>query len=279
MLLYQRKPWLTQINPVAIVIRLYRHRLLLWQFIWRNIELQHKGSILGLAWSLLSPLLLFATYAFVFIVVFNGRFGVISTETRSDYAIALFLSLALFQLFQEAIVLAPLVIVQNPNYVKKVVFPLDVLPVAAFGAALFRCLISLGLVVVAVLVWGPGLSRTVCWLPVVVGFLALLSLGVTWTLAALGVFLRDLAPLMQFMAVVLMFTSGVFYSLNKVPGAFAFLRYNPLWIVVESGRRVLLWHLPPNRGDLAYLGVVSIGICLVGHLVFRCLEHAFSDVL
>ncbi len=266
-------------NPVEIVLRLYRHRLLLWQFIWRNIELQHKGSILGLAWSLLSPLLLFATYAFVFIIVFNGRFGVISTETRSDYAIALFLSLTLFQLFQEAIVLAPVVIVQNPNYVKKVVFPLEVLPVAAFGAALFRCLISLALVLVAVLIWGPGISSTVLWLPVVVGFLALLSLGVTWTLAAFGVFLRDLAPLMQFFAVVLMFTSGVFYSLDKLPGAFRFLRYNPLWIVVESGRRVLLWHQPPDTGDIVYLGIVSTAICLVGHLIFRCLEQAFSDVL
>jgi lipopolysaccharide transport system permease protein len=279
MLLYQKESWWALVSPLKIARRLHLHRRLLWQFVWRNIELQHKGSALGLAWTLVSPLLLFAAYSFAFIAILNGRFGVVATETRTDYAIALFLSLTLFQLFQETITLAPSVVVQNPNFVKKVVFPLDVLPAAVLGAAVFRCLISLVLAVAATSIWGPGLTPTALWLPVIVGMLALLSLGASWILSALGVFLRDLAPLMQFFAVVLMFTSGVFYSLNRIPASFAFLRFNPIWMTLETGRRVLLWHQPPNVNELAYLGVISIGFCLGGNLVFRVLTPAFSDVL
>jgi lipopolysaccharide transport system permease protein len=279
MLLYQRESWFTLLNPVKIAVDLYRHRVLLWQFVWRNIELQHKGSFLGIAWSMLSPLLLFAVYAFVFLVVFEGRFGVVQTETRADYAIGLFLGLSLAQLFQETLSTAPLLVVQNPNYVKKVVFPLEILPVAAVGAALFRCLVSLGLVVLAVVIWGPGLDLTVFWLPVIVGLLLMLSLGVAWTLSALGVFLRDLAPLAQFFAVLLTFMSGVFYSLGKLPSSFSLLSYNPLLVLIEAGRNVLLWHLPPSIGDLIYVSVVSTALCLVGHLIFAALKPAFSDVL
>jgi lipopolysaccharide transport system permease protein len=279
MLLYQRESWFTLLNPVSITADLYRHRVLLWQFICRNIELQHKGSFLGIAWSMLSPLLLFAVYAFVFLIVFDGRFGVVPTETRADFAIGLFLGLSLAQLFQETLTTAPLLVVQNPNYVKKVVFPLEILPVAAVGAALFRCLVSLGLVVLAGAIWGPGIALTACWLPVIVGLLVLLSLGVAWTLSALGVFLRDLAQLAQFFAVLLTFMSGIFYSLGSLPASFSFLSYNPLLVLIDAGRNVLLWHRPPSVPDLTYVGLVSVLLCLIGHLIFAALKPAFSDVL
>ena len=279
MLLYQKESWRTLINPIAIVKQLHRHRALLWQFTWRNIELQHKGSVLGISWALLSPLLLFGAYAFVFLAVFDGRFGVIAGETRLDYAIGLFLGLTFLQLFQETMAIAPVIIVQNPNFVKKVVFPLEILPTAGLVASLFRCLVALFLVLITVAFWGPGLSSTVYWLPVIVGILAMLSLGVAWILSALGVFLRDLAPLMQFFTVLLMFMSGVFYSLNRIPSAFSFLRFNPLLVIVEEGRRVILWHQSPSAANLLYAGSVSIVVCLVGHLLFCTLKPAFSDVL
>lgn len=279
MLLYQKESLAALLTPWVVAGKLYRHRQLLWKFTWRNIEQQHKGSLLGLAWSVLNPLCLFAVYAFVFIAVFNGRFGVRPTETRLDYAIGLFLGLSLVQLFQESMTVAPLVIVQNTNYVKKVLFPLEILPLAAFCAAFFRCLVSLTLVLLAVVVWGPGLDATAWWLPVLLVMLGLLSLGVAWILAALGVFLRDLAPLMQFFSVLLMFTSAVFYSFDRIPGKFAFLRFNPLLIVVESGRGVLLWHVSPTGGDLWYLGVVATVTCLAGYAIFCSVKPAFSDVL
>lgn len=279
MLLYQKESWSALLSPFNLVRKLYRQRSLLRQFTWRNIEIQHKGSALGLAWSVLSPLLLFAVYAFVFVVIFNGRFGVVPTETRVDYAIGLFLSLALLQLFQEAMTVSPMSVAQNPNYVKKVVFPTEILPVAAFGAALFRCLVSLALVMVACIVWGPGLSSSAWWLPVIVVMLGLLSLGTGWILAALGVFLRDMVPLLQFCSVLLVFMSAVFYSGDKIPHALAFLRLSPLLIVIETGRAVLLWHIQPSAGTIVYLGIVSVTTCIVGHALFCAVKPAFADVL
>jgi len=279
MLLYQKESWWPLLSPLNLVRKLYRQRNLLRQFTWRNIEIQHKGSTLGLFWSVLSPLLLFAVYAFVFVVIFKGRFGVVPTETRVDYAIGLFLGLALLQLFQEALTVSPLSVVQNPNYVKKVVFPVEILPVAAFGAALFRCLVSLGLVMVACVFWGPGLSPTAWWLPFIVVMLGLLSLGMGWILAAVGVFVRDLVPLMQFCSILLMFMSAVFYSGDQIPHAFAFLRLSPVLIVIETGRAALLWHIQPAAGTLVYLGIVSVATCILGHAFFCAVKPAFADVV
>ena len=279
MLLYQRESWFALLNPVKIVGNLYNHRILLWQFIWRNIELQHKGSMLGVIWSILSPLLLFGVYGFVFLVVFEGRFGVVPTETRSDYAIGLFLGLTMLQLFQETMTVAPTVIIQNPNFVKKVVFPLEVLPVAALGAAFFRCLVALVLVVLATEIWGSGLSSTAWWLPLLVVLLGIFSMGVAWILSALGVFLRDLPPLMQFCSVLLMFISGVFYSVSKIPAAFSFLRYNPLAVYLETARGALLWNISPTYVEVVSLGLISMATCLVGYALFAYLKSAFADVL
>jgi lipopolysaccharide transport system permease protein len=203
----------------------------------------------------------------------------VPTETRLDYAIALFLSLALIQLFQEMLTVSPLLVVQNPNYVKKVVFPLEILPVAAFGAALFRCIVSVVMVTIACALWGPGLSSSAWWLPMIVVMLGFLSLGVGWILATLGVFLRDIAPLMQFCSVLLMFVSAVFYSANKIPSSFIFLRFNPLLIAIEMGRAVLLWHIEPSIAALVYLGMVSMATCIFGHALFCAYKPAFADVI
>jgi lipopolysaccharide transport system permease protein len=279
MLLYQRDSWSSLLNPVELANKLYKQRVLLRQFTWRNIEMQHKGSKLGLVWSVLSPLLLFGAYAFVFVVIFKGHFGVTATETRADYAIGLFLSLALLQLFQEALTVSPTIIVQTPNYVKKVVFPIEILPVAVFGAALFRCIVSILFVTVACVFWGPGLSSSAWWLPCILIMLGLLSLGIGWIVAALGVFLRDMVPLMQFFSVLLMFMSAVFYSSDQIPNALSFLRFNPLLITIETSRDVLLWHVQPTMGNLVYLGIVSAGTCIFGHALFCALKPAFADVL
>ena len=279
MLHYQKEFWATLINPVAIARELYSHRILLWQFTRRSIELQHKGSALGIVWMLLSPLLLFGVYAFVFLVVFDGRYGVVPNETRLDFAIGLFLSLTLVQMVQDTMAAAPTTILQNPNYVKKVVFPLEILPLVVFSAAFFRCLIALMLVLVTVAVAGPGLRATAWWLPIIVLLFALFSVGVAWILAALGVFLRDLGPFMQFFTQILTFMSGVFYSLNRLPGTFAFLRFNPIMVVIESSRNVVLWHIAPTSGDLIYLGVVGGLTCLAGHVLFSALKPVFADVV
>jgi lipopolysaccharide transport system permease protein len=279
MRLYQKSSLWRLLSPFSMGRSLFGHRRLLWRFARRNVELQHKGTFLGAAWTFLQPIMLFGVYAFVFLAVFNSRFGIIEGETRVDYAIGLFLGLLLVQVMQEALTASPHLILSNPNFVKKVVFPLEILPVALVLAAAFRCAVGLLLVLVATILWGPGISMQAFWLLPLFLALILGSLGCAWTFAALGVFIRDVAPIVQLLSVLLMFASAVFYSFKSIPAAFGFLRYNPLLVIVEQSRGALLWDAAPSGPMLTYVLMVSGGGCLLGYAVFSALKEAFADVL
>ena len=198
---------------------LWQHRELLWQFTLRNVELRHRGSHLGLIWSFLNPLLMLGLYVMVFGYIFGGKFGIVPNETRVDYALGIFAGLTLLHFISEILTTSPAIIVGNPNFVKKVVFPLEILPAAAVGAALFHLLISLGLALAAVAIAGVPFSAAALWLPVILLPLVLLGLGVAWFFSALGVFLRDIGQIMQFLSMALMWCSGVFFSAEKYTGA------------------------------------------------------------
>lgn len=258
---------------------LIRHRELLWQFTWRNIELRHKGSYLGIFWSVLNPLLMLAIYVLVFGYIFSGTFGR-PNETRLEYGLGIFLGLTFFHFLSEVISIAPTVVVGNPNFVKKVVFPLEILPAASVGAAFVHFLIGMILVLIGVLCFGEGLSLSALWLPVILFPMVLLALGLTWLLASLGVFLRDIAQVMQALSQVLMFSSAVFYPLSRIPeSVWIFLRFNPVLIGINLARETLLWHSTINTTHLAYLYFSGIATCYLGHAVFRRLKPAFADVL
>lgn len=258
---------------------LWPHRRLIWQFTLRNVELRHKGSHLGLIWSLLNPLLLLALYVFVFGYIFDGSFGR-PGETRIEYALAVFLGLSLFHFLSEVIGQSPMLITSNPNFVKKVVFPLQVLPTAAVGASFVHLMISLLLILVGVAWIGPGLGPSVFLLPLVLLPLVLLALGLAWGIAALGVFLRDVGQLTQFLSMGLLFASAVFYPISDIPEAgWQVLRFNPLLLSIELSRDAVLWQQPLNLRHLGYLYVVSILGAYLGYAVFRRLKPAFADVL
>jgi lipopolysaccharide transport system permease protein len=259
---------------------LWVHRELLWQFTLRNVELRHKGSHLGLVWSFLNPLLMLGLYVLVFGYIFGGSFGILPGETRVDYALGIFLGLTLFHFVSEVLGLAPTIIVGNPNFVKKVVFPLEILPAASVGAALFHMLISLGLVLLSMLIFGSHFSAGIFWLPVIILPLILLGLGIAWLVSALGVFLRDIGQVMQFLTMALMFSSAVFYSAQKIPAAaWVFMRFNPILLAVELARDAALWNRPLNSTHLAYLYVTGLAACWLGHLAFRRMKPAFADVI
>ncbi len=262
---------------------LWQHRELLWQFTQRRIELRHKGSHLGLALSFLSPLLMLGLYVFVFGYIFGGHFGVLAEETPVDYGLGIFLGLTLFHFCAEVLNTAPTLILTHPNFVKKVVFPLEILPAAAVGAAVFHLLISLGLVMIGVIAFGNGLGWGILWLPLVLIPLILLALGVSWLFAALGVFFRDITQITHFLTAALMFASAVFYSAAKVardaPIAWDILRFNPLLLAIESARDGVLWHRTPDVAQVIYLWAVGLAVCFVGHLAFRKMKPAFADVL
>jgi lipopolysaccharide transport system permease protein len=259
---------------------LWRGRDLLWQFTVRNVELRHKGSHLGLIWSVFNPLLMMTVYVFIFGYVFKGSFHALENETKLDYALGIFLGLAIFQLFSEVLSVSPTLIVSNPNFVKKVVFPLELLPAASVGSAVFHLLISLALVLVGAATLGPGLTTNVLWLPLIVIPLVPLALGASWLFAAIGVFFRDINQLVTFLIMVLMYASALFYSQTILsPVAWSILRFNPLLLAVELARNAVLWHQPINLVHLGYVYGFAAVVCVLGYGLFRKMSPAFADVL
>ncbi len=277
----QSKLTLSQaVDPTAPLRALWQGRNLLWQFTQRNVALRHKGSHLGLIWSLLNPLLMLGLNVFIFGYIFKSRFGNTPDESRLDFALGLFLGLTLFQLFSETLALAPTLIVSNPNLVKKVVFPLEILPAASVGSSLFHTSISLALVLVGVATLGPGLNWQIFWLPVVFLPLVPLALGIAWFFAALGVFLRDINQLVGVMSVAWMYSSAIVYSPALIPpGVWTVLRFNPLLLAVDLARDVVMWHEPVNFHHLAYLFALGGVVCVGGYSFFRKMSPAFADVL
>lgn len=259
---------------------LWTHRALLWQFTLRNVELRHKGSHLGLVWSFLNPLLMMGLYVVVFGFIFDGKFGTLPNETRVDYALGIFFGLTLFQFIAEVMGIAPLIIVSNPNFVKKVVFPLEILPAANVGAALFHLLVGLALALLGLLIFGRDVHLELLWLPIIVAPLVLLCLGIAWLLSALGVFLRDIGQMMQFLTMALMYSSAVFFPVSKIiPSIWIFLRFNPILLAIDLARDSALWAQPINYWHLAYLYLAGFTCCWVGHLAFKKMKPAFADVL
>ncbi len=266
--------------PMAFATDLWRHRELLWQFTLRNVELRHKGSHLGLIWSVLNPLLMLGLYVFVFYYIFGGKFGVLPNETKVDFALGVFFGLTLFQFFAEVLGISPTLIVGNPNFVKKVVFPLEILPAATVGGAVFHLGISLMLAVLGAIFLGHGIDWGILWLPVIVAPLVLVALGTAWLFSALGVFFRDLGQIMQFLTMALMYASAVFFSASKIPPQiWVYLRFNPVMLAIELSRDAALWQRPINYHHLAYLYAAGLLACILGHLAFRKMKPAFADVL
>jgi lipopolysaccharide transport system permease protein len=274
---------MTAVGPLTPVRDLLQHRTLLRQFAWRAIEQRHRGSVLGLAWTILSPLLSLGIYTFVFGFVFGGRFTSRPDETNLDYALGVFLGLIVFNFLSEVLALSPQTIVSQRNFVTRVVFPLEILPAATVGAAAFSAAISLLLALLGVQFLGPGLDLHVLWLFAIVPPIALIAFGCAWFFAALGVFLRDTSNAMPFVIQVLIYVSAVFYPLRlleKLPAwAQQLLLANPMLHAVESLRQTVLWHQPVQASSLFFLWACSLVIFLVGYSTFTRLRPAFADVI
>jgi lipopolysaccharide transport system permease protein len=262
----------------SVVSSLVLHRRLVWEFARRNLETQHKGSLAGSAWMIFGPLLIFSVYAFVFMEVFTSSYTIGGTETRLEFALALFVSLQVANFVIEVFQATPLAVVQQGNYVKKLIFPLEVLPTSLVVAACVRCAVATALVVALKIVFG-GVGLALIWLPVILLSAFVASTGIGLGLAAIGVFLRDIVPIVQSLSVVLMFVSGVFYSSSSLPATFGFLRFNPLLVAVESAREVVVWNNSPSIVSLQLLIIPSVIMFFAGASLFRMLRPAFADVL
>lgn len=268
---------------LVAILSLFKKRELLWQFLVRNVKSRHRGSLLGGLWLVVNPLLMLSLYVFAFGIVFGGRFTESTEESTLDYALGVFLGLSVLGLIQGIISASPGIIVGQPNFVKKVVFPLEILPAAMMGALSYDLIIGLCLCLLGVLTIGDGFTLSVLYIPVILGPVFLVALGLSWFFSAIGVFIRDINQMGSFLGLALLYSSGVFYSAEKAqstaPQIWKFLQWNPLLQVIDSLRQVVLWGGQPNWDSILYAWIFGIIILLVGAWFFNRLRPAFADVL
>jgi len=264
---------------IAMLNSLWGNRELIAQMTRREVVGRYKGSIMGLLWSFLNPVFMLMVYSFVFSVVFKARWSG-SEESQTQFAVVLFAGMIVHALFAEVLNRAPTIILGNVNYVKKVVFPLEILAVVSLGAALFHALVSLLVLLVAFAMLNGFVHWTAIFAPLVLLPLMIMSLGFGWILSSLGVFVRDMGQLIGVFTTALLFLSPVFFPVIALPEAFQpWLSLNPLTFIIEQTREVLIWgHLPDWKGLTLYFMGASI-FAWLGFFWFQTTRKGFADVL
>jgi len=268
------------LNPVRIVRHLLRHRQLIYQLTRREVAIRYRGSFLGIAWALIQPFMMLYVYTFVFSVIFQARWGVSGGESRVDFAMALFIGMISFSVFAEVANTAPLLILNNVNYVKKVVFPLEILIVVRLLSTLINALFALLVLACGILAFYHSFHWTVVLLPVVWLPLICLTLGCGYFLASFGVFIRDLGAAVNILTTMLFFLTPIFYPISAVPEQFRiFSRLNPLAAIVEDARRVVLWGITPEWPFWGIGLAAAVLVWILGFVWFVKSKRAFADVV
>ena len=271
-------------GPHDLLAGIIRHRHLIRQLTRREVLGRYRGSHLGLLWPFLNPVLLLIIYTvvfrFIFKAKFNGRFG----ENDSDFALMLFAGLIVFNVFAECIARAPSLILQNANYVNRVVFPLEFLPMTVVLSSLFHLLMSFVPLMLVTFLLKKHLAWTACEWPLLLIPLLGYGLGTTWLLAAVGVFLRDLNEVVLAATTILMYASAVFYPISvvadKVPTLFQpLVQLNPIAHLIEQSRQVSVAGQALNLPDYGWQLLGSMICMLVGYTVFMRAKHSFADVI
>lgn len=255
-----------------------RQRSLIWQFVKRDVQSRYRGSWLGLGWSFLTPLLMLAVYTFVFREVFQSRWSQ-GNGGGIDFALRMYAGLVVFNFFAECLSRAPRLIVDQPNLVKKVVFPLELLAWVSILAALFHLAVNALVLILAALAFGYG-QPTMLLLPLVWLPLLPLLLGGSWFLAALGVYVRDIGQVIGLAISLLMFMSPIFYPVSAMPERWRFwLHLNPLTLVIENTRLVMLDGGVPDLLLLLAYFLVALLVAVLGGWWFQATRKGFADVL
>jgi len=268
------------INFQGIFNSLWNNRYLIWQMSKREVVGRYRGSVLGLFWSLFQPILLLGIYTFVFSVVFQAKWGQSQAGGKAEFAIILFAGLLIFNLFAEVVNRAPELILSNVSYVKKVVFPLEILPVVAVGSALFHALVSTSVLLVFQGLATQTFPFTVLLLPIVLLPLLLQILGYAWFLASLGVFLRDVGQTIGILTTMLLFLSPIFFPVSSLPEQIRpYMFLNPLVFVIEQFRRLLVWGQFPDWQGLVLYYLFSVLVAWGGLTWFQKTRKGFADVI
>ncbi len=262
-----------------VFLSLWRNRSLALQMSRREIVGRYRGSFLGMLWSFFNPVLMLAVYTFVFSIVFEARWGARGGSDKFEFALVLFVGLIVFNLFSECVTRAPGLVLSNTNYVKKVIFPLEILPWVSLGASLFHAIISLAVLLVFLAFVGT-VPATFLLLPLVIAPLLVLVMGLSWLLASIGVFIRDIGQFIGMVTTVLMFMSPIFYPASALPESVrSYLFLNPLTFIIEQSREVVIWgNLPDWSGLAVYMGFALL-TAWAGLFWFQKTRKGFADVL
>jgi lipopolysaccharide transport system permease protein len=266
-------------SPREMVASLWRNRHLVHALVRREVLGRYRGSFMGILWSFFNPLLMLAVYTFVFSYVFKARWNT-GSGSKTEFALILFAGLIVFNIFSECVNRAPGLMLANANFIKKVVFPLEVLPWVALGATLFHALVSLAVWVVAYMVFFGLPQPTVLLLPLVALPLVFFTMGVSWGLASLGVYLRDIAQFIGILTTVMMFLSPIFYPASALPPQYRHLMLlNPLTPAIEQARAVLFWGSAPDWTVFILYMAGALAVAGLGFAWFQKTRKGFADVI
>lgn len=266
-------------GPISLVNSLWKNRSLISQMTTREVIGRYRGSVMGLAWSFFNPILMLAVYTFVFSEIFKARWAGVETG-KGGFAVLLFVGMIVHGLFAECANRAPSLVMSHSNYVKKVVFPLEILPVITLGSALFHSCISLVVLLAAQLLIMGQLYWTALLFPLILVPLVLATLGISWLLASLGVYLRDVGHVITVLTTVLLFLSPVLYPIAALPEVYRpWLQLNPLTYIIEESRSVLLFGHLPDWTSLGVAIIVGAVVASIGFWFFQKTRKGFADVI
>jgi lipopolysaccharide transport system permease protein len=260
------------------LLTVWRNRSLIRTMVRRDILGRYRGSFGGVFWTVLNPLLLMATYFFVFGVVLRSRFG--ADTSKSGFALYFLAGMLPWLAFSEAAGRAPSVMLEHRNFVKKLVFAVETLPVNLVVSGLVSELFAIALYCLFLLATRHSLPGTILWLPALLIPQILFTAGVSWFLAALGVFLRDLGQVIGFLLTLWFFLTPICYPETQLPqSAMLILSKNPIFVLVRGYRAILLENQPPAFGSLWKFWVLSGVVFVLGHALFYKLKKSFADIV
>ena len=275
------KQLIKKILTGCIWAKVWRNRELTWRLTEREVLSRYKGSILGWVWTFIYPIGMLATYTIVFTQIYKAKWGINAQGTDFEFAINLFAGLIVFNLVAEVATKAPNLIIQNPNYVKKVIFPLEILSITTVLASTFHAITSVGVLLLLEAYANHGhLPATLVllpfvWLPLILGCIAM-----ALVLSAIGVYIRDIGQIAGILVSVLLFLSPVFYPVSAVPEKLRNItQLNPIASVIEETRKVTVANKKPSNRYLLNGSIGGIIGCEMAYLMFKKLRGGFGDVI
>lgn len=266
-------------NPFSPFTALLRHHVLIVQMAKRDVVGRYRGSVIGLFWSFANPLFMLAVYTFVFGYIFKSRWTS-QFSGHVDFSVILFAGLNIHTFFSDCANRSPTLIIQNTNFVKKVVFPLESLAWVTLGSSLFHTAISTTVLLVFEVVVLGHIPMTAFLFPIIVLSMIPFIVGTVWLLSSLGVFVRDLEQAITIITTIMLFLSPIFYPLSNLPQKYQLLMYlNPLTLIVQESRKVLIWGVEPDWYALALYIIFSLIYSWLSFVWFMKSKRGFADVL